>query len=666
MRAVLVALVKAYEIQGCFQTRNAFNKVGLDHTILVRIASTTVVCYLLECTEEQTLAALSHAFIDAGPLRIYRQSPNAGPRKGWAGGDACMRAVQLAYLVKQGQPGAPSVLTDTKWGLYTTLMKGQEFLVPKHYGTSVIENVFFKIHAAEGHAASAVEAALILAEQLRERNPPLNMPIEEAISYVRVRTQKPAMIIINKQGPLHNPADRDHCMQYMVSVVLLKGHMITSADYQDSSPWATDPRVDTLRAKIHMVEDEQMTADYHDPQQRKGANALQIRLANGEDLGEALIEYPTGHPWRDDTPFLVKQKFERNVESHFHDHKLRMIMGFADKNLEQFMKIEVCDFVDAMAHASEEEAGHSVQDDSGDSPCGRVDDVVDSKRANGKMDVVSADKVRDLIAIYADLGSQTFQSLNRKISTASGNVQVEIKADDDQSGLRESPSSVQRERPFNGPSEPMMQSAQVRASTRMPVAVSTSTANPEIHENCSSFAASNTSHTANETLAGVGSTRKTTIESEPHPAWKHNDPRQSGDPETTEVCFEAFPPGKSPHASPYISYNSSYAQTCAGHIDRTFHARRVYILASDTLSRETSDLPRLHSAIDDRLGEDTVIGIRRGIKPHTHYSEILQIVGEVVDKNIDCVVTLGGGSLIDAAKVLVLVSNISSFLDRLD
>ena len=355
MRTVLHALIKAYEIQGCFQIQNPFNQHGLDHTILVRIASTAVVSQLMGLSESQSLAALSHAFIDSGPLRSYRQSPNTGPRKGWAAGDACMRAVHLVSLAKKGQPGAPTVLTDPKWGLYTSLLHGKEFQLPKPFATWVVESVFFKIHAAEGHAASAVEAALTLAQQIRSRGLPLDMSIADAINHIQVRTQKPAMIIINKQGPLHNAADRDHCMQYMIAVVLLKGSMITSADYDDDSPWARDPRVEVLRRKIEMVEDQQFTADYHDDKKRSAANSLQVTLL-GEVMEEVLVEYPMGHPWREDTTGLVRQKFQENVNGLFKRKQAEEIIGLAELGVEEFEYMGVKDFMDTLVFAEETEA----------------------------------------------------------------------------------------------------------------------------------------------------------------------------------------------------------------------------------------------------------------------------------------------------------------------
>ena len=258
-----------------------------------------------------------------------------------------MRAVHLALLAKKGQPGAPTVLTDPKWGLYTSLLHGEEFQLPKPFATWVVESVFFKIHAAEGHAASAVEAALTLSQEIRSRGLPLGVSIADAINHIRVRTQKPAMIIINKQGPLHNAADRDHCMQYMIAVVLLKGSMITSADYGNDSPWAADPRVEVLRRKIEMVEDEQFTADYYDDKKRIAANALQATVF-GEVMEEVLVEYPMGHPWRDDTTRLVQQKFEGNVNRLFKGKQAEEIIGLAELGVEEFEYIGVKDFMDTL------------------------------------------------------------------------------------------------------------------------------------------------------------------------------------------------------------------------------------------------------------------------------------------------------------------------------
>ena len=346
MDTVLIALIKAYEIQGCFQTRNAFNKVGLDHTLLVKIASTAVVSWLLGLSEIQTLDALSQAWMDGAPLRVYRQSPNAGPRKGWAAGDACMRAIHLALLTKHGQPGAPTVLTAPKWGFYDTLFEGKAFQLPTSYGSTVIENIFFKIHAVEGHAATAVEAALEVSQILRQRS----ISIEKDVEHIRVRTQEAAMIIINKQGALHNPADRDHCMQYIIAVILLKGSMIEAKDYQDDSIWAQDPRVEDLRKRITMEETKQFTLDYHDKNKASASNALQVYLRGGQILNEVLVEYPVGHPWRSDTLGLVRTKFEKNVREWFGGQKNEEeILRLASLTEDDFRKVGVCDLVDAFA-----------------------------------------------------------------------------------------------------------------------------------------------------------------------------------------------------------------------------------------------------------------------------------------------------------------------------
>lgn len=357
MDTVLLALIKAYEIQGCLQRRNAFNKVGLDHTILVKVASTAVVSWLLGLSESQTLDALSQAWMDGAPLRVYRQSPNAGPRKGWAAGDACMRAIHLALLTKNGQPGAPTVLTTPRWGFYDTLFKGQAFQLPFPYKCHVIKNIFFKIHAAEGHAASAVEAAVQVGQHMRERQ----LSVEKDIMHIRVRTQEAAMTIINKQGALHNSADRDHCMQYMVAVILLKGAMIEAQDYQDDSPWAQDHRVEELRKKIEMEETTQFTKDYHDVTKRSASNALQVTLNGGEKLDEVIVEYPLGHPWRPDTLDLVETKFKTNVRGWFGaGRKEEDILRLASLDENSFKAVPVCSFIDTFAASGEVADNESV------------------------------------------------------------------------------------------------------------------------------------------------------------------------------------------------------------------------------------------------------------------------------------------------------------------
>ncbi|PYH93830.1 putative 2-methylcitrate dehydratase [Aspergillus ellipticus CBS 707.79] len=339
MKQVLIALIKAYEIQGCFQIKNAFNRVGLDHVILVKVASTAVTSWLLGLTKPQAQAAVSHAWLDGHPLRVYRQAPNAGPRKGWAGGDACMRAVHLAMLVQKGQPGVRSVLTTPRWGFYDVLFKGKEFDLPRPFGSWVVENVLFKVSTAEGHGLTAVEAALTVAQDLQRRG-----RTPEEIDRVRVRTQEAAMIIINKNGPLHNAADRDHCLKYMVAVVLLKGAPIDTADYQDGSPWATDPSVETLRSKITLEEDPQMTRDYHNPEIRSLANALSVTLSDGVELDEVVVDFPVGHVRREETMAAVQEKTRRNLGLLLAGDRVESILGLAHG--ESFGDVPVREFID--------------------------------------------------------------------------------------------------------------------------------------------------------------------------------------------------------------------------------------------------------------------------------------------------------------------------------
>lgn len=335
MQRLLTAQIKAYEIQGVFQIGNAFNEHGLDHTILVKVASTALTSWLLDLTSEQALAALSQAWQDGHPLRTFRQSPNTGPRKGWAGGDACMRAVHLNLLTKAGQPGAPSVLSAPRWGFTEAMFGGGKLVQPRPFGSWVMESVFFKLIPAEGHGISAAEAALRVADQLAERG----LSVEKDLKTVHVRTQKAAMTIINKTGVLRNAADRDHCLQYIIAVVLLKGAQIDTADYMDDSPWATDGRVDILRAKMHVYEDENFTRDYHNPKVRSGANGILVELYD-EMFGDAsdssdsmargppevVVEFPIGHPKRPETLDRVMDKFHVNMSSKFSSKEVARIL----------------------------------------------------------------------------------------------------------------------------------------------------------------------------------------------------------------------------------------------------------------------------------------------------------------------------------------------------
>ncbi|GME65886.1 2-methylcitrate dehydratase [Neofusicoccum parvum] len=343
MRTIITALIKAYEIQGVFQIKNAFNKVGLDHVILVKVASTAVVSWLIGLTRDQALSAVSHAWMDGHPLRAYRQAPNTGPRKGWAAGDACQRAVHLALLARAGQPGARTAITAQRWGFSDVLFGGRTFEFARPFGSWVVETVLFKVNTAEGHGMTAVEAALQIVETMRAKG-----LRAEDIASIRVRTQEAGMIIINKQGPLHNPADRDHCLKYMVAVVLLKGAQIDTEDYQDSSPWASDPRVEELRSKSTMVEDKQFTADYHNPEIRSLTNAVQVTMKDGTELEDVVVEFPLGHFRRPESVPMVYEKAKRNLSLKLVPEKVDAVLSLA-QNDEKLLATPVNDFLDLFA-----------------------------------------------------------------------------------------------------------------------------------------------------------------------------------------------------------------------------------------------------------------------------------------------------------------------------
>jgi 2-methylcitrate dehydratase len=311
MKAVLIAMIKAHEIQGCIALENSFNKAGLDHVLLVKLASTAVVGQLLGLSRDELINAVSQALVDGHALRTYRHAPNTGSRKSWAAGDATSRAVRLALIAKTGEMGYPSVLTAKTWGFYDVLFKGQPFRFQRPYGAYVMENVLFKISfPAEFHAQTAAEAAMTLHEQLRVSGKRV-----EDITKITIRTHEAAIRIIDKTGPLNNPADRDHCIQYMIAVPLIFGRL-TAADYEDDV--ARDPRIDALRDKMACVEDPQFTKDYHDPDKRSIANALTIGFADGSTFDEVVVEYPLGHKRRraEGIPLLV-EKFRTNLARRF-------------------------------------------------------------------------------------------------------------------------------------------------------------------------------------------------------------------------------------------------------------------------------------------------------------------------------------------------------------
>ena len=339
MNTVLQALIKAYEIQGVFQIRNSYNKVGLDHVINVKVASTAAVSWLFGLNKEQAKAAISHAWIDGHPLRTYRHAPNAGPRKGWAGGDACMRAVHIVLQVRNGQPGLGTALTAPRWGFYDVLYKGATFEFPQPFASWCIENILFKVNCAEGHALTAVEAALQVSQDLTNRGKTV-----DDIKEVWIRTQEAAMDIINKQGSLHNAADRDHCMQYMVAVVLIKGAMIDTADYQDDSPYAVSAAVSDLRAKITLYEDPQITMDYHDLDVRSATNAIKVALSDGTVLDEVVAEFPLGSPKRVETLPLCREKAKANLAFKLSEAGVERVLACWDSG--DFLEKDVSSILD--------------------------------------------------------------------------------------------------------------------------------------------------------------------------------------------------------------------------------------------------------------------------------------------------------------------------------
>ncbi len=341
VRDVLTAMIKAHEIQGGIALENSFNKVGLDHVVLVIVASTAVVSTLLGLSRDETINAVSLAWVDGQALRTYRHSPNTGSRKSWAAGDATARAVRLALIAKTGEMGYPSVLTAKTWGFYDVLFKGNEFKFQRPYGSYVMEQILFKISfPAEFHTQTAVEAAMTISAELARlgKSP-------EDIKKITIRTHEACIRIIDKKGPLNNPADRDHCIQYMVAVPILFGRLVAS-DYEDAV--AVDARIDRLRDKIACVEDKQFTKDYHDPEKRSIANALTVEFKDGKKLKEIVVEYPIGHKRRrkEGMPVLV-EKFKTNLARQFAEKQRAAILDLCldQKRLETF---PVHEFVDLM------------------------------------------------------------------------------------------------------------------------------------------------------------------------------------------------------------------------------------------------------------------------------------------------------------------------------
>ncbi|GAB4391403.1 MAG: bifunctional 2-methylcitrate dehydratase/aconitate hydratase [Gammaproteobacteria bacterium] len=321
MDDVFHAMIKAHEIQGIIALENAFNRVGLDHVILVKVASTAVIAHMLGATREQLLNAISLAWVDGQSLRTYRHAPNTGSRKSWAAGDATSRAVNLALMAVQGEMGYPSALSAKTWGFYDVLFNGEPLRFTRDYTSYVMENVLFKIsYPAEFHAQTAVECAVKLHEDIKHR--------VDDIAKIELTTQESAIRIISKTGPLHNPADRDHCLQYMVAIGLLHGNL--TADHYENSI-AKDPRIDQLREKMIVQEDKRYTADYLHPEKRSIANAIQITFKDGQQTERVEIEYPIGHRRRrqEGIPVLLA-KFERNLQTCFTRQRCEYIMNLCE------------------------------------------------------------------------------------------------------------------------------------------------------------------------------------------------------------------------------------------------------------------------------------------------------------------------------------------------
>lgn len=335
---VLTAMIKAHEIQGGIAILNSFNRIGLDHVILVKVATTAVTTHLYGGSRDQIIDAVSNAWIDTGSLRTYRHAPNAGPRKSWAAGDATSRGVFLAYITMQGEMGYHTALTAKKWGFYDALFQGKPFAFQRPFSSYVMENVLFKVaFPAEFHAQTAVECAIQLHPLVKDR---LN-----DISSIDIETHESAIRIITKSGPLHNPADRDHCIQYMVAIGLIKGNL-TADDYEDDA--SKDPRIDALREKMHVVENKQYSIDYHDPEKRSIANAITIHFKDGSSTGRIEVQYPYGHRRRrkEGIPLLFK-KFDANMSTLYPKEKVAELKNLFD-NHDKLSQMPVNQFMDLL------------------------------------------------------------------------------------------------------------------------------------------------------------------------------------------------------------------------------------------------------------------------------------------------------------------------------
>ena len=329
---LLTATIKAHEIQGGLALENSFNRIGIDHVILVKVATAAASAKLLGASYEQIIDAVSNAWIDNGPLRTYRHAPNTGSRKSWAAGDATSRGLFLAHITMQGEMGYPTALSTKQWGFYDAMFKGQPFIFKQPLTTYVMENVLFKISfPAEFHAQTAVECAI--------RLHPLVQGKIEKIKEIAIETQEPAIRIIDKKGPLHNPADRDHCLQYMIAIGLLKGNL-TAHDYEEEA--SKDPHIDMLRNKMRVVENLQYSADYRDSNKRSIANALTIHFNDGTSSPRIEIEYPVGHRRRrsEGLPLLF-EKFTANLRTQFNEDRVEKIADLFQDH-ERLCAMPVC------------------------------------------------------------------------------------------------------------------------------------------------------------------------------------------------------------------------------------------------------------------------------------------------------------------------------------
>ena len=337
IKDVLEYMIKAHEIQGILALENSFNKVGLDHVLLVRVASTAVATHMLGGNRDQIIAALSQAWVDGSSLRTYRHAPNAGSRKSWAAGDATSRAVRLAMMTMKGEMGIPSVLTAPEWGFYDVSFKGRGFSFSKSYGTYVMENILFKISfPAEFHAQTAVECAVLLYPEIKEK-------LHE-IERIEVTTHESALRIIDKTGDLDNPADRDHCMQYMLAIAMIKGDLV--AEFYEDSFHQQNPLIDELRNKMILSEDKRYSKDYLDDDKRSIANALQIFFKDGSQTDKVEVEYPIGHRNRRQEGIpLLERKFLNSLKGTFSDIQSNKIYSLCLDN-EKIKKTPVNEFMD--------------------------------------------------------------------------------------------------------------------------------------------------------------------------------------------------------------------------------------------------------------------------------------------------------------------------------